>query len=203
MNPDSCSEWGLREGAAARGSPVSHAQFKSYVGWGLIAAPDEFGRWPADAIDGLVDVRRLEPTLRPLARRVLYLRSDYLRFPVPAEYVRRAMLSLLPKITAPVRKMKRVRAAEIALAARMSGGVARARHGVPDKSDWRRLLSDADGAIFESWLGAVYHLASVLAAFGIAPSAVPLEEHVTLAMLLRLHDRDIALRQNRSKAQVG
>jgi hypothetical protein len=103
------SEWELRLQSGARGYPVNHDQFQRFRKWGLIPEPDGDGRWPAEVLDRLIEIR--SHPLRQLPRRVLALRENYLHFPVPPDKIRQAAAATVPGIDAPVRKFKRIDAA--------------------------------------------------------------------------------------------
>ena len=181
--PETYSAWGLREAAG-----VSYEQFEKFRGWGLIPEADSEGRWSSDVIDRLIKIRQASP--RPLARRVLCLRANYFDFPVPAACIRAAMLEILPSIHAPVRKMRRVHTANVKLAAAISRSAVRPRRQpLPAPSTWRSLLADSQPHVFDTLLTGLYHMPPLLATYGIALVGVPLEEHIALLMLLRLHER--------------
>jgi hypothetical protein len=116
-------------------------------------------------VDRLEDIAKAGKDARPLPQRVVRLAADYHRFPVPADRIREAMAEFAPAITAPVRKMQRVRAAAAALADRQSGRVPRrlSRKTVgwapPPAAKWPETLHAIDLDSFESRIRALYHWA--------------------------------------------
>ncbi|MGC8669490.1 MAG: hypothetical protein ACP5VE_15390 [Chthonomonadales bacterium] len=103
------SEWKLRMRAEKElGGQISHKQFQLYRQWGLIPEPNAEGRWEEDVARRLVEIRRAEKECRSLPRRVILLRKDFTRFPVPTAIVVKAMLEITPTIVSPARKMKRI-----------------------------------------------------------------------------------------------
>ena len=98
------SEWALRQKAEDAGYPTNHGQFDSYRQWNLIPEPKN-GRWGEEVVDRLIEIRKAEKQCHTLPRRVIYLR-DGIEFPVPIPTLEEAMLTVIPTITAPRRKMK-------------------------------------------------------------------------------------------------
>src|SRR5438132_1309070 len=104
------SEWKLRQEAEALGVRVTGQQFRRYQEWGLI--PDSVdGGWTAETVGRLVEIRKLGKQIRSLPRRVVFLRRDYARFPVPTAKLRDAMAEIVSQSSgfqARKRKMKRI-----------------------------------------------------------------------------------------------
>lgn len=105
----SLSSWGLRGllGFGAHPIGISDEQLKLYESWGLIKRADD-GRWSPDAV-GLVReihaVAKRRRRLLPMPRRVIYLRGNFFRFPVPPPTVVRAFQEM-PLLRAGDRKMR-------------------------------------------------------------------------------------------------
>lgn len=97
----------VRARAEQGGAPVSWSQWQGYLKAGLLISPAD-GDWPAESVDRLVEIVELGRTVRSLSRRLLLLRRNYIRFPIPAWAVRQAMLALIPKIEQPATKWRRV-----------------------------------------------------------------------------------------------
>jgi hypothetical protein len=177
------SEWGLRQAAESLGVPVSHQQFRSYRYWGLIPEPsDHCGRWPQSVVDRLVRIRSLHDEVRPLPRRVLRLRSEPEFADIPAEQLRDAMFVVLPTITAPVRKLRRIDDAVHALPG--FGGRRSARTRRPHRTDWETLLRTADLDVLANRMAGHVHLLASLNEYGKGTDHdlrdIPLEEQILL-----------------------
>lgn len=104
------STWHLRERLEAEsGIWVKPTQLDSYRKWGLISRRSD-KRWDPQVVGQVTTIHRVaaeEPRLLSLPRRVVYLRGDYLSFPVPDGTVREAIVAMLP-IRAGYRKIRRV-----------------------------------------------------------------------------------------------
>ena len=72
------------------------------------------------------------------------------------------------------------------------------KQALPPRSEWRSILNDSELQFFDVWIGTVYRLTGLLDSFQITLPDIPLEEQVTLLMIIRLHDRATAIRGNHS-----
>ncbi len=192
--PDWITKTRARALAEDAGSLVPADQFERYRRWGLLGEPVD-GRWPPATVERLLIVKRLpdsEPRLRPLPRRVLYLRRNILVFPIDPTYVRQAMMDTVPSLTRPVHKLAQVADALAAMGGRMagrtvprSGGHSRLRH----PKDWIDLLMDTqpqqvgDADRFAPRIAAWYAWSSLL---GTIDPSIPPEEQVLLVAILSL-----------------
>lgn len=165
---ETLSESKLRQRAGERGWPVTHKQFSSYREWGLLPEPDN-GRWPVAVADLLIRIRELSDSVRSLPRRVIVLRQDYTRFPIPADRLRQAMLDVVPTMTAPLHKMRRTHAACVSWGANTAGigsdHTALLQVWEPPKPEaWVVTLREADLDLFDMRVRAMYYVTAVLSA---------------------------------------
>ena len=180
------SETWLRDGAEVAGYPVTHAQFVRYRDADLLPPPGPDGRYPEWAASSLVEIRRFSSSVRPLPRRTIRLRANYLLFPVPAARLLRAMLDTLPTVRQRVRKFRRV-------AALLDPSARRPTGSRPTFARFRELLEQANPQQIEMWAPGWYAMASsvIPARFAPDPSPVddlPLEE---LVIFIALSDLDV------------
>jgi hypothetical protein len=201
------SEWRVREEAEDRGYPTTHEQFQSYVDWGLlIPSPD--GGWPVWTVDRLVEIRQAKVDAGPLPRRVVRLRSNYQKFPVPPALLKRAMIDMAGtrSISAPKRKLRRMNSAINRALAKVTVGADPIRRGghspvgpVPESwvnphpLRWQTILRiPVDDNYFETKAAFQYHTDH---SFGVMASdawpsetEIPLEERI---LLLTVRDLSI------------
>lgn len=167
---------------------MSDAQLRRFAIWGLLDRSDA-GYGP-EAPDRVLDILEAEPGARSLARRVVHLRGDYTKFPVPADPLRRAMISLAPTIRRPVRKLRSVERAWAAMASRSSRRPPATRPArLPGVRQWAGLLRALPVGIYEVRATGWYTLArDVLPLFGreakVDLEAIPLEERVVMVAVL-------------------
>jgi len=99
------TEYQLRHGAELAGYPTTHAQLMRLHGWDLLGQPDT-GRWPPEAMERLIEARKAESEgARFLPRRVVRLRADFQRFPIPSATLRRAMVEMIDVIKRPAHNL--------------------------------------------------------------------------------------------------
>lgn len=187
---DRLNESQLRTVAAARGYPVSGRQLRDFQRWGLMSGPDAEGRWPADTVDTLVQIRAMGDRVRSLPRRVLLLRCEGL--PVAGEHLRDAMREVAPTIRQPVRTMRRALRAHRLLAdpaaAQLTEGEWRAWENgehVPPPAQWPQILSQAapEGIarrFTDRWFLAVLWMRERTRGTPYDVTDIPLEELLTL-----------------------
>jgi hypothetical protein len=193
----------LRRWFEERGKSIGTPQVKAFVEAGLLeAAPRdaETQLWPYQAAELMLEIIQAEEQAHSLDRRVIWLRRNYPRFPVPGSNLRTAMARLAPQIAQPSRKMLRVHQAAAQVARGLPAAAARPRWPPPAPADWVALLEDPslEPSAFEA-SGAVagqYLLANVLdqwaASSGVA-LGLPYEELVTLLMVRHLAARQMGL----------
>ena len=169
-------------------------QFERFRRWGLLGEAMD-GRWPPATVERLLIIKRLpdrEPRLRPLPRRVVYLRRNNLVFPIDPTCVRKAMIEVVPSITRPMHKLAQVDQALAGMAGRMAGGAVRRASPHPrptHPTDWIDLLQETrphqagDADRFAPRVGAWYAWGSLL---GTLDPPIPLEEQVLLVAILSL-----------------
>lgn len=133
--------------AKARHYETSHAQLRGFIRWGLVPEPVD-GIWPPEAVDRVVEARRLGEEIRPLWRRAILMARKYR---VPPAILREAMIRTLPSITSPKRKMTRItRAVRWQAAQQLENigysGMIRSRPagGSIDPAQWKRILTRPD-----------------------------------------------------------
>ena len=163
------SSWALRQKAEEQGPSVNGKQFENYRGYGLLGEPDANDRWPARLADRINDIQKAKAVARPLARRVVLLRRDYVDFPVPADKVREAMEEMLPTIKRPSTKMKRVHRACIGYGRFLQKGLLGSKQPriksswkLPKSEAWSTVLEGAASERFAAQIGGIYHLAGAL-----------------------------------------
>jgi hypothetical protein len=179
------------------------------VDWGLILR-DPAGRWPDTAADRLTEIRAAENVSRPLHRRVIRLRSNYLAFPVPSPQMRRAFVALCgPRsVRAPRRKLQRIsRAVDEAyhsfaagaLEVRRSRAVSSPATGPrpgwprewtePEVDSWPWLLKEAEEPNLETRIGFAYHTDHMFRGRATWPdeAEIPLEERILCVLVRDLH----------------
>src|SRR3954451_13790328 len=100
------SGWRVRQRVESAGYGVSDDQLDQFTEWGLLRR-DAPG-YQADAAERVIEILEASQTAWSLPRRVVRLRGDFTRFPVPAGPLQRAFAELAPTIKAPIRKMQRV-----------------------------------------------------------------------------------------------
>jgi hypothetical protein len=209
------SEWRVREEAGGRGYPTSHEQFELYVGWGLLF-PTPHGRWPVWTVDRLVEIRQAESVARPMPRRVVRLRGNYQKFPVPPRLVQRAMVEMVgPRsIKAPKRKLRQINTAinkvlgKAAVAANPPVGRSPfppvpAAWLNPHPSEWQRILRAPWGEQFlETRVAFQYHTNDSYGVMGadVWPSEhqIPFEERILLLTV-----RELSVDYQRTMADVA
>jgi hypothetical protein len=181
------TRWAIRAELSARGREVSDAQLKRFDSFGLLPHVD--GGFATNSPDLVAEILKSESIGRSLPRRVVFLRGDYLRFPVPAEALRRALIELAGTIPQPIRKLRKLELAWDAMARR---GTARRRSRsdhVPVSSSWPDILATVPVTQVDMRATSWYHLArDVLPMFGrevnIDLTQIPLEERVVMVALL-------------------
>jgi len=104
------TEYRLRQSAELAGYPTTHAQLMRLHEWDLLGQR-QCGLWPPEAADRVIQARKLESDkdgARFLPRRVIRLRADFQRFPIPNETLRRAMVELVSGIQRPAHSLQLV-----------------------------------------------------------------------------------------------
>lgn len=103
---DRVSGWELRQRAEERtGHAVSCPQLQEYIEVGLLPDRAEDGWLPTD-VERLVRIWELGKEVRPLHRRVVFLRD--LRWPTPPAKLRAAMIATVPSLNAAITKMRQL-----------------------------------------------------------------------------------------------
>jgi hypothetical protein len=193
--PASVSGWSLRRAAELAGFPVTFRQLERYASWGILGEPAD-GGWPPEAADRLIEARKVGRDVRSLPRLVLRLRADFLRFPIEAGAVRRALVELAPAIGSSRVKVSRLEQALSVFGGRLAQtgrGRLQARvYPTPPQSGWAKILADARLELVEARVAGWYAWANwVLPAYREdgAPdlAAIPVEEQV---LILAVRDLD-------------
>lgn len=115
--------------------PTTHAQFARFVKWGLIPEPREDGRYPEEAVERLIEARRLGTRLRSVPRRALRMRAFR---QIPPDKIRDAITWIIPEIRRPKRKLRKFAEALSQLPEFDEGIIERARGLRPHR--WKSLL---------------------------------------------------------------
>jgi hypothetical protein len=194
--------WSARqvcERAYALGASASSQHFRACIRWGLVR-PLEGGGWAPDTVRLLVSISRAASQARPLHRRVLVLRADYVNFPVADDMVREAMIAMA---SASIEHSRRKLRAIVRLwnewaelqgePLRWPGGNPwRGRAPVPEMpmpERWVGILQDPGltDQIFGAQLRFAYQFDREIAA-GLSEwsEAMPLEERILLIVILNL-----------------
>ncbi len=176
------SEWGLRQSAQEKGWPTTHSQLWSYVHYGLLQGPVD-GLWDESTLAKLLQIRRLSRTIRSLPRRVVYLRSNYIDYPVPTALLRKAMIDMAPSVKAAKRKTRQIEAAlrqmfegirEVCPYCGQSKSLRPERKIVrlwrmPKVEDWPAVLrtKSITNELFERQAALAYYTRSMLAGYGL------------------------------------
>ncbi len=170
---------------------MSDAQLRRFVASGLLERSD--GGYLPDAPDRVLDILEAESVARSLSRRVVHLRGDYTKFPVPAASLRKAMIELAPTIRRPIRKLRLVERAWSAMASRSSRRRPLTRPSrLPALERWPEFLQSMPVATYDARATGWYTLAhDVLPFFGreveVDLDAIPLEERVVMVAVLDAH----------------
>lgn len=185
----SLSGWAIRQRLEEQGHSVSDTQLDEFVRWGLLRR-DENGYAPKSD-ERAIEILEAAREARSLPRRVVFLRGDFLRFPVPTEPLQRAFVEFAPTIKRPIRKMQQLEAAWRWMGARSRHEVKlpRRRGRLPQARKWADMLRTVRPEVFESWVVSWYYLGrDVLPAFGreigLDLLVIPLEERVLIAAVL-------------------
>ena len=184
------SGWALRLYAEdTYGRTVSDEQLDEFADWGLL---ERQGAGYAPGSEArLIAILKAGRQARLLPRRVLRLRANHDRFPVPAEPLRRAMVKLAPTIARPMRKLARVEAARAAFAQTIGQRAAVRPRRLPSVSTWGELIGAAPLGVFDSWATGWYQLASAVLPVYLKDTPhelkdLPIEEQVVLLAVLDL-----------------
>lgn len=184
------SGWALRLYVEDRyGRTVSDEQLDEFADWGLLER--QGAGYAPGSKERLIAILAAGAEARLLPRRVLRLRANHDRFPVPAEPLLRAMVKLAPTIRRPMRKLARVEAARAAFAQVIGQRAAARTRRLPQGSTWGELLASAPLGVFDSWATGWYQLASAVLPVYLkgTPHALddlPIEEQVVLLAVLDL-----------------
>jgi hypothetical protein len=179
--------WAVRRELSNRGHEVSNEQLKLIAAWGLLSASS--GRYAPDSVDRAAAVLEAEPQARPLFRRVVLLRGDFLRFPVPIEPLRRALIRLAPTIRRPMRKLRQVERAWAVMVARLSGRALAPPRRLLPASQWAEHIDSvpvetAAGRVAGWYAWARDILPAYAKEIDLDLSKIPLEERVLMTALL-------------------
>jgi hypothetical protein len=209
--PESVSGWSLRQAAESAGFPVTFRQLERYASWGILGEPAD-GRWPPEAVDRLIEARKVSRDVRSLPRLVLRLRANFLRFPIHASAVRRALVELAPAVANSRAKVHRMEQALSVFGGRLAQtgrGRLQARvYPTPPQTGWAKVLIDARLELVEARVAGWYAWANwVLPAYRQdgAPDLVdiPVEEQVLILAVRDLDaDRRLAAWHRSQAAQV-
>jgi hypothetical protein len=185
--------------AHALGATATKRHLQSCVRWGLIRPLDD-GSWSPETVRLLVLISDAARLARPLHRRVLLLRRDYVAFPIPDHIVREAMIALASaSIEHPRRKIRAI--------VRLWNEWSFLHHEpprwpgnnpwrgraqppeMPPHEAWAASLEDPNlsDAIFGAQLSFAYEFDREISA-GIAPwsDSMPLEERILIVVALNL-----------------
>lgn len=197
VGPGRVSEFRARELAAELGhEPVTHAQFAAFSRVGLIGPRGEDGRYSERIVPQLIAIKRAGRLVRPLARRVVFLRADDRLFPVASDKLLAALADLAPTIDQPARKLGRMaRWGQPAGAGQPAGQP-------PAVKEWPGLFSAADPARVDAWATGWYATARVIAVY-YDPSPGPLDDIPLEEQVLLLGVLDLARRAERPRQAAG
>lgn len=194
----------------AASNRITHREIDDWVEKGLLPPRPASGRWPIETRQLVLDIVDAAKQARDLHRRVVLLRGDFTRFPVPPGKLREAMAHIAPTIRAPKRKMQRLLRALEAWAEReglsqtraqftMQGGWVQPPLGAapvwqpPLPENWAALILDQELLSDDAFGGratAQYWMARILEAADDPAhdlSAIPFEERVVMLIV-----RDLA-----------
>jgi hypothetical protein len=189
------SAWKVREQSGTSGR-----QFGAYARWGLIQ-PFEDGSWAPETIELVAAIEEAREHARQLDRRTVWLRRDYLKFPVPNNKLREAMISIAGSrsISSPRRKISLVlRLWEEQSRPRADSAIRRAHREptrvrrLPAPDTWKAILRNRNvtDEVFGAQASHAYLLDHQFAESipGWA-AAMPLEERVVIILVLNLSPR--------------
>ena len=169
--------------------PVTSAQYGAFAAAGLVASPDSDHRIPGSVVNQLVAAKRAASYARPLARRVVFLRGNFLLFPVPPDRLQQALITLVPLVRQPALKLARI----------ARHGKSPERHRLrhsrrPAVKEWSDLIAAVEPSRIEAWTMGWYAMAREFIPSYYAPAVspiddIPLEEQVLCLAILDIDRR--------------
>ena len=192
--PQRVTAYGARMLADETGEAVTSAQLRAFHRVGLTVSPDQDGTFDGRLVNQLIALKRAGHHVRPLARRVVFLRGYHLLFPVSAEKLQQALIEMAPTVEGAARKLARMRRS-----GQSPAGSFLRRAALPRVKEWEALLRGATPELVDAWAVGWYAMArdAIPAYHAPAPSPlddIALEEQVLLLAILDLSRRQFELR---------
>jgi len=187
--PESVTSYRAKMLAAENDETVTTEQFDAFRRVGLTMSPRQDGRFDGRVVNQLIAIKRAGRQVRPLARRVVFLRAYYLLFPVSADKLQQALSDMTPMIEGAARKLARMSRWG------RSPGTQRFRHApLPRVKEWEALLRGASPELIDAWAPGWYAMARDAIPAYYAPRVsplddIPLEEQVLLLAIVDLNRR--------------
>jgi hypothetical protein len=164
------SAYEARAQADARDEPVTSKQFDAFRASGLVV-PRADGRYEPMVINQLVAIKRTAAYARPLARRTVFLRGNFLLFPVPPEKLVQALVALVPLVDRPARKIARIARSGLSSEATRD----RSRRP-PPVAEWVELIDQATPGLIGMWAAGWYAMATAAIPAHYLPARSPLDD---------------------------
>lgn len=192
--PESIRPYRARMLAAENDEMVTTAQLRAFRRVGLIVPPGEDGTFDGRVVNQLIAIKRAGREVRPLARRVVFLRGYHLLFPVSADKLQQALIDMAPTVEGAARKLARM-----SRWGRSSGSGYLRQPPPPRVKEWEGLLRGALPELVEAWATGWYAMARDAIPAYYAPRVsplddIPLEEQVLVLAILDLSRRQFELR---------
>lgn len=180
--------------AAEYGEAVTSKQLRAFQRAGLTVPGGSDGTYEGVLVNQLIALKRTGRVVRPLPRRVVFLRGYYPLFPVSPDRLQQALVEMAPTVHGAARKLAR-----LSRSGRSRGEASLRQPSLPPAKVWDGLLQGASPELVEAWATGWYAMARDVIPAYYAPRTsplddIPLEEQVLLLAILDLNQRQSGLR---------